>query len=420
MSSLKLVSAKRFLSESRSNICVYLEDILENDLLDELTRCLRREIPCEVFVSSKALKIIENNAFALINLLKLRKFGAFIYQKNFEDCPYDILFFRDFNTLFGLKNNESEWETMHRSEPKFTDYDFFFRVSPPEYRIEKDDLLVEFHSESALVFERTATKIYWDITNASSIYIDGIGEVESSGQKTITLLNDTVLKLKAVNQGTAKFKAIKIGTISDFKIDYEVQFMNPASKEFVKLHESDFGGVFGIASGYDIKLIWNVPHADQVLVKPFGFYDNKGSYIFNSSGSIEINIEAKFRGKIHNKKILIYAFPVPVFERKFIEIQDRFVLSRKIELNDIRRRMYNDLRNRESHSFRSVMESLNLKTISLRSQLLEKLKDHGFDSFYEKHSIPKLSKQRKATLLNYFKERPKVKDTINSIKNYYD
>ena len=84
----------------------------------------------------------------------------------------------------------------------------FFKAKQPEYRLESDDITIEFLAESNTVCERTATKIFWEVTNATQVTIEGIGRVSSSA-KTITFLNDTILKLKATNAFQKKIKSIK-------------------------------------------------------------------------------------------------------------------------------------------------------------------------------------------------------------------
>ena len=66
------------------------------------------------------------------------------------------------------------------------------------------------------------------------------------------------------------------------------------------------------------------------------------------------------------------------------------------------------------------MDEMDIQFMSLKSALLHKMKGSNFNEFYERHSIPKLFKMRKSTLLNYFKEDAKIIDNIKSIKDYYE
>ena len=399
---------------------MYLEEVLSVDLLEQLGKCLRREIACDIYVSKQGLEKTESDAFLLIHLLKLRKLGASIYLSESGDTGNKILCFKDHEMIYALDDAHEDFADIHFKDKGFDEYLNYFTSVEPEYRMERDDITIEFLSESNTVYERTATKIFWEVTNATHVTIEGIGEVEASGQKTITFLKDTILKLRASNGDQKKINSLKVSTISEFKIGYEVQFRNPSSNEFVMMNESEHAGVFGIAKGYDIRLTWNVAHADTVNVKPFGFYENQGAHIFNSDGSLEINIEAKFRGASKNQKILIYSFPTPVFERKFINLNENTLKGMKLSIDDVRIKALHYLKDTDHNHFRNYMDEMDIQFMSLKSALLQKMKGSNFNEFYERHSIPKLFKTRKSTLLNYFKEDAKIIDNIKSIKDYYE
>ena len=410
---------KRF-AEARHKISLCLEEVLSIDLLEQLGKCLKREIACDIYVSKRGLEKTESDAFLLIHLLKLRKLGASIYLSESTEGLSKILCFKDHEMIYVLQEDHENFEELHTADQGFDEYLNYFTSAEPEYRLEPDDITIEFLSESNTVYERTATKIFWEVTNATHVAIDGIGEVADSGQKTITFLNDTILKLKATHGSQKKIKSLKVNTISEFKIGYEVQFRNPSSNEFVAMNESQYAGVFGIAKGYDVRLTWEVAHADTVNVKPFGFYENQGSHIFNSDGSIEINIEAKFRGKSKNQKILICSFPTPVFERKFIDLNPNILKELEINIDDVRNKALHYLKGSDNNQFRDYMDEMDNKYRSLKSTLLQKMEGTDFNQFYEQHSIPKLFKKRKSTLLNYFKSDPKIVDNIESTRDYYE
>ena len=410
---------KRF-AEARHKISLCLEEVLSIDLLEQLGKCLKREIACDIYVSKRGLEKTESDAFRLIHLLKLRKLGASIYLSESTEGLSKILCFKDHEMIYVLQEDHENFEELHTADQGFDEYLNYFTSAEPEYRLEPDDITIEFLSESNTVYERTATKIFWEVTNATHIAIDGIGEVANSGQKTITFLNDTILKLKATYGSEKKIKSLKVSTISEFKIGYEVQFRNPSSHEFVVMNESQYAGVYGIARGYDVRLTWEVAHADTVNVKPFGFYENQGSHIFNSDGSIEINIEAKFRGRTKNQKILIYSFPIPVFERKFIHLHPNILKELEINIDDVRIKALNYLKGSDNNQFSDYMDEMDNKYKSLKSALTQKMEGNDFNQFYEQHSIPKLFKKRKSTLLNYFKSDLKIVENIESTRDYYE
>ena len=410
---------KRFL-EARHNISFYLEEGLSVDLLEYLGDCLIRDVSCDIFLSKLELQRIDSDAFLLNHLLKLRKLGAFIYSSESTQGFNKILCYKDFEIIYAFTGGHESFAEILDNHEEFNKNLNFFKAQQPEYRIESDDITIEFLAENNTVFELTATKIFWEVTNATQVTIEGIGKVASSGQKTITFLNDTILKLKATNGSQKKIKSIKVSTISEFKIEYEIQFRNPSSNDFVSMKESQYPGVFGIAKNYDIRLIWKIAHADKVNIRPFGFCENEGTHIFKSDGSIEINIEANFRDITKNKKILIYSFPIPVFERRYIKINEKILQKLKINIDDLRRKTLHFFKGSDTNNFRDYMDEMYIKSKSLESALLQKMERADFKKFYERHSIPKLLKNRKSILLNHFKSDSKIINKIKSLSDYYD
>ena len=411
---------KKKFREARHKISLYLEEGLSVDLTEQLGDCLRRDVACDIYLSKLELQRIDSDIFILIHLLKLRKLGAFVYLSKSNEGLNKILCYKDYEIIYAFTRDNESFSEIPITSKQFDENLNFFKAAEPEYRLESDDITIEFLIESNTVFERTATKIFWEVNNATHITIDGIGKVASSGQKTITFLNDTILKLKATNGDQKKIKSIKVSTISEFKIEYQIEFRNPSSNEFVAMKESQYPGVFGIAKEYDIRLIWKVANADKVNVRPFGFYENKGTHIFKPDGSLEINIEAQFRDITKNKKILIYSFPIPVFERKFIKLNDNVLQKMEINIDDLRIKTLHFLEDNNNNDFRDYMDEMFINYKSLKSALLQKMERADFKKFYERHSIPKLLKNRKSTLLNYFKSDVKIIDKIKSLTDYYD
>ena len=410
---------KRFL-EASHNIAFFLEEGLSVDLLEYLGDCLIRDVACDIFLSKLELQRIDSDAFLLNHLLKLRKLGAFIYSSESSKGLNKILCYVDHRIIYAFTGSHESFMEIPINDKTFNQNLNFFKAKQPEYRLESDDITIEFLAESNTVCERTATKIFWEVTNATQVTIEGIGRVSSSGQKTITFLNDTILKLKATNAFQKKIKSIKVSTVSEFKIEYEIQFRNPSSKEFVSMKESKYPGVFGIAKDYDIRLIWKIAYADKVNIRPFGFRENEGTHIFKSDGSIEINIEANFRDITKNKKILIYSFPIPVFKRKYIKINENILQKLKINIADLRTKTLHLMKESDTNNFRDYMDEMYTKSKSIETALLQKMERADFKKFYERHSIPKLLKNRKLTLLNHFKSDSKIINKIKSLSDYYD
>ena len=92
----------------------------------------------------------------------------------------------------------------------------------------------------------------------------------------------------------------------------------------------------------------------------------------------------------------------------------------EINIDDVRINALEYIRGNDDNQFRDYMDEMDNKYRSLKSTLLQKLKETDFNEFYEQHSIPKLFKKRKSILLNYFKSDPKIVDNIESTRDYYE
>ena len=92
----------------------------------------------------------------------------------------------------------------------------------------------------------------------------------------------------------------------------------------------------------------------------------------------------------------------------------------EINIDDVRNKALHYLKGSDNNQFRDYMDEMDNKYRSLKSTLLQKMEGTDFNQFYEQHSIPKLFKKRKSTLLNYFKSDPKIVDNIESTRDYYE
>ena len=124
---------------------------------------------------------------------------------------------------------------------------------------------------------------------------------------------------------------------------------------------------------------------------------------------MKLNLE----GETENQKILIYSFPTPIFERKFINLNENTLKGMKLSIDDVRIKALHYLKDTDHNHFRNYMDEMDIQFMSLKSALLQKMKGSNFNEFYERHSIPKLFKTRKSTLLNYFKEDAPIKKISN-------
>ena len=92
----------------------------------------------------------------------------------------------------------------------------------------------------------------------------------------------------------------------------------------------------------------------------------------------------------------------------------------KINIADLRTKTLHLMIESDINNFRDYMDEMYTKSKSIETALLQRMETADFKKFYERHSIPKLLKNRKLTLLNHFKSDSKIINKIKSLSDYYD
>jgi len=379
-----------FISQANYSINIYTGLLPGNELIEECFRTLKKNVAVELFFPQSSVYHIESQAFLLNKIYKLRVEGASIYALSDGEYNTNLICLIDFKKILVVNSKNGSTTHFEKSEKEFIKNEALFDQNDEqkiEYREEADDIKINFTVDNPIVIENTSTKIRWDVRNADKVEIDGIGSVPSKGSKTVTILDDTILNIRASNQRQRKIKSLAIHTIKQLHVDYDVQFLNPASKQFVSLKEDKETGVFGITKGNKVKLVWNVENADEVEIMPFNLKDKSGEHIFYPEDSMEINIRAGLQGNLKNTRIIIHEFPVPVFSHSFIDIKDKFLPNVEFEVKDLRPRAF-DFLGEKNMSYDQFTTEMRSKAISYEKELLAVYNEKGFQDFYKSHSDP--------------------------------
>lgn len=405
------------LHKSKRTVRIYVSDEVQTDFFEECLRTLHRQVVMDFYFSKACILEIEAQPFVLNKLFELKARGATVYVANESDlnAKYKWICQIDFKSTVALNANEllTELEFSH-TEGIFNS----IHQKSSEYRVSNSAIKAEFESQSYNVIRGKSTTISWNVKEADSVRIDGIGEISSSGKKVVQVLDNTLLTLKASNRKESKFKAIYLRAIESLEINFDVLFLNPASKKFVSLKtEDDSDGVFGVSKDHKIKVVWNVPHAETVEVQPFGINTKSGAFSFMPDGTSEINIRASLQEQVVNQRIIIHQYPMPILKEELVNIKSDFYNESKFSYKDIRRQAYlfiNDKRTLDS------LEELKAKVSEQEKILLDKFKNLNFNKFYEEHSISKLNNTILGRLKEYFSDRPEVKKMLDTLQQYED
>lgn len=393
-------------------------------LIEDLFKCLKRSLSLDIYLTDEILDGIEKTPFLITRIYRLREEGASIYRFSAFTEDIDILCQVDFKKTLEVRGikGESSHALISDGDRQFTICkEQFDQIQIQEYRLETDDINISFYADSANVIKNSSTRVHWNVRNATRVEIDGIGEVSAAGSRTITFLNDTIINIVAFNRKQKKIKSLCIRTANQLIIDYDIQYLNPASNQFHSLGESNHKGVYGIYKGHKIKLIWSVEHADEVMIKPFGCSGKGGEYIFSVKDTLEITIQAIMHGGMtKSTRIIIHEFPVHVFNQKLVKIDARFLPKVEFKVNDLRIQAYSYLKERGYLRFNEVTQRLRERTLSCERELSTLYNHQDFRSFYKTHSIPELKKNIKERLLSYFRDKPSILSIVNRMPDHHD
>lgn len=398
--------------------CLYLGAFAENIFFEECVRALQRELAIDLYLSETILLQIEGNPFVLNRLLDVRSHGANIYISDKFDYLTDLKFIcqADFkDTVVITKNNTCEKTDALPYESLFSSAD----SETYEYQNSQNDIQVLFNAASKTVIKGKSTSIHWEIKNADHVKIDGFGDVSDQGKREVQILDNTILVLQASNKKQRKFKAINLRAVESLQIDYDVQFFNPASKQFVSLKDDkNYEGVFGVSKGHKIKLVWNAEHADKIEIIPFDLSKKAGEYIFLPDGTTEINIKATLQDRVSNRRIIIHEFPMPVFTGKFVGIKEDFTSKIQLNVIDMRKQAYDFIDKKGMFDQHKVAEKLLTQMKSREKRLVDAYNRIGFGQFYEDHSVERLNKSIIGRLKSYFNDKEEVQKMINLLHQY--
>ncbi len=390
------------------------------ELLSECIPLLKKFISVDFLCSESLIQRIEADPFLLSRLYQLRNLGA-----NFYAVPNNetiLICEADFKkSLVIYLNEQGEKYSIEQFDHVSVHHDWIEGIvsSQKEFKTEVEDIHLWFAVEDQLVLQQQKTILRWDVANVHHLTLVGVGSVSLEGQKTIQVLNDTIVTLLARNKTQIKMKSIFIKSIKKLVLNYHLQFYNVSAKRFEGLEEIHDSGVFGVIKGSKLKLIWEIESSGGVKISPFNINVKKGEHEFLVNDFMEIKIWSESQEQVTQKTLRIQEFPVPVFKHEFIEVKDQFIEDKTIVLNDFQQQAF-DFISRKGHLGNSLMEQVILKNELIESGIKANSQALGFDDFYKENSVSKMNQAVKRRLLNYFRERPSITNLIKDLRNYYE
>lgn len=300
-------------------IQIHVNTTIDAGLFDVCIQQQEKGLAVVLVISDQNRQIFENDPFLLNRCLQLSRKGALVYTTDAHPGTLLYTCISDFKTIchFHTSDTVIHTEAAHDAVRKaIHHFNTLVRSSIP-FRASAGGVRLTLDVSEDLVTRDTAVTLTWHVQGADKVFIEGLGEVEPSGQRQVLLTETTLFKAGAYNDRSACIAATHVWVAQKTVIDYDIGFISAQTNGFYSLvkagNDSD---TYGTAAGNRICLRWRVLHAARVHIHPFGLTAHEGEYTFCTAASMDISIVAQADQQTLTRKIILLVFPIPVFRDK--------------------------------------------------------------------------------------------------------
>lgn len=299
--------------------------LISGEILEPCLVLAEKGIAIELYIEQGNEEYLTKNPFILNKCCLLINNGASISIVPKQMNKYSWQCITDFKE-YSHNTENIELIDFPIESIEFQDSILFFEKLKNEalpYLVEKGDIQIIFKTSDTLLLNGDFVEIYWEVENATTVIIQGLGEVNAYGSKRIKLEKDTILKIGASNGRQSKIKAVFIKILDkNIKIPYDIKFKNGENDQYISLINSElYPHVYGVSKGNMVKLSWNIPDAESIKILPFNCSNRYGDFIFSPDSTISIEIHITLKQKLFIRKIQLLVFPIPIFKEKIASLK---------------------------------------------------------------------------------------------------
>ena len=332
----------------------------------------------------------------MARLFRLRDAGLDILTTEWTPTAEGWAFLCDYRVIVAQdEGSEASFVRLESGEENFIERRARFLEAvkrSSDFEPDQEPFSIRLEAEAAAVREGEQTRVHWRIDGAQNAVFDGLGEVGQSGSTPILVNKDTVLVMRATNKGRIRRKALLINALSEIRIDYQLDYLNPATGGYYDLKEASIGDVYGVSAQTQVRLKWKASPAARVSIAPFGLSGHSGEHSFVPTDSMEISIQARLKdGTESRQRILLRTFPVEVFQNRFIAPDARFFPPVRITVGEHRTRAAAWLEERGWMDHSGAADRLRNRTIQEHKRLSDMLKASAFGRWYERMSVDRVN-----------------------------
>lgn len=422
MNEQDLIHIREFVAAAKKSIKFYHNDRLSAPLTESFLRLLEKRICVDIFINPNVSLKTKNDPFYLYKLIGLTKSGGNLYSGSQFEVSHCILCLRDYTEVLRINTESHKIELL---TPDLDDFDSVFSLfdmahfSLDQLHQENGDIAIDFSSDEKIHLKNSTVHFRWNVQNATSVEIDGIGAVDYSGYNQFTILQDQIINIYASNENSLNIKSLYFAVAEAPQIYYDIQFLNPSSKQFVSLPEESGKGVFGVSKGHKVRVVWEIKNAQSCRIQPFDSAEFQGQEEFFVEGTFRLKISAELQGMNESKRIIIQEFPAPIFTQSMIHIEPGFLQNRLIEVSDRRHGALEFLQEKRVLCEENLIELQN-RVDRASEQFEQCFQSLLFEDFYKKHSVIRINNSIFERVTDYFRNDSSIVEVVKSMQRYYE
>lgn len=400
-------SIQQLLNTTKHDLKMALAEPVQEPLLLECIRLVERGAAVTLVISADDEQRLRENVFLFNKCLIFLKKGGEIY---FHRAPF-ALAIGDYRRVASPEKNSAEVSSCLRLFNELVQSSTCFLDDP-------EDIHIHFNITDDIILKGDEVTLSWEVTNATTVIIEGIGEVEAVGSKKMRPGSDTIFRIGAYNAAQSKLKTACVKVYDNIDIHYDLSFANARTGEFSSLiKEDNYPHVFGVASSNRVKIKWHVKDSNEVRLLPFGINEASGEHEFLPEGNMVIEIKAKVLQRVFTRKIQLLVFPIPVLSKHLTEVMTKSKQQPSATTPDLTE-VITQIRQRQV-SYHQSLNKIKQTELQKYSTLLREIGKITFDKSDNKFNLEDINRTVFDRLKRYYSHEPGIVEVIDSIRSYY-
>lgn len=152
-------------------------------------------------------------------------------------------------------------------------------------------------------------ELFWEVENADFILLEpALGSVNTSGNITLPVFEDTLFRIKASNKSGILIKSVFIKVVDDAFIELKISVYDPSAADFVAIESANPPHhSYAVFKGDRIKMEWSTKANGILKEDRLGFINVIGEHLFQIFENEKYIFTLETTMGIYNRKLELFA-----------------------------------------------------------------------------------------------------------------